>query len=146
METVTKSAQETKALGEKISNSLKGGETLALTGELGSGKTTFVRGLASGLGIEQRIISPTFIILRKYNIPLVYQPKGIKNFYHIDLYRLEGAVESELKNIGAPDIWGKKQNVVAVEWAEKVTGMFPGNTVWIKFENLGGNRRKITMK
>jgi len=145
MEVTTKSPKETTDLGQKISSSLKGGETFALQGELGSGKTTFVKGLAKGLGVEQRIISPTFIIMRKYDIPLVHQPKGIKHFYHIDLYRLEGAVESELINIGAPDIWGKKQNVVAVEWAEKVTGMFPRKTVWIKFENLGGDRRKIVI-
>lgn len=130
-------------MGEKIANSLKKGTTLALTGELGSGKTTFVQGLAEGLGIEQRIISPTFILMRKYDIPLVHQPKGIRHFYHIDLYRLEGAVESELVNIGAPEIWGKSENVVAVEWADKVTGMFPPDTVWIKFENKGGERRKI---
>ena len=143
MDTVTKSPEETRRLGEKIARSLKGGETLALVGELGSGKTTFVKGLAKGLGVEQRIISPTFIILRKYDIPLVQRPRGIKNFYHIDLYRLEGAVESELKNIGAPDVWGKRQNIVVVEWAEKVTGLFPQNTIWIKFENLGKAKRKI---
>ena len=150
METVTKSPKETTDLGQKIASSLVSNKNsaiiLALTGDLGSGKTTFVQGLAKGLGVKQRILSPTFILMRKYNIKLSTINSQLSTFYHIDLYRLEGAVESELKNIGAPDIWGKKQNVVAVEWAEKVTGMFPGNTVWIKFENLGGNRRKITMK
>lgn len=157
MEFITKSAEETKGLGKKIANSLKGGDpeesrleerfggarTFALVGELGSGKTTFVKGLAKGLGISKRVISPTFILVRKYNIPLVYRPWGIKHFYHVDLYRLEGAVESELKKLGVDDIWAKKENVVAVEWADKVTGMFPENTAWIKFENLGGDRRKI---
>lgn len=132
-------------MGEKIANNLKGGEVLALRGALGAGKTTFVQGVAKILGIDQRVISPTFIIMRKYDIPLIHQPKGIKYFYHIDLYRLEGAVESELKNIGAPSIWGKIENVVAIEWAEKVTGMYPQKTIRIKFENVGGKKRKITI-
>ncbi len=81
---------------------------MALTGDLGSGKTTFVQGLAEGLAIDVRVISPTFIIIRKYKIPLAMKLKGIKYFYHIDLYRLEGAVESELVNLGVRDILGKK--------------------------------------
>lgn len=133
-------------MGERIANNLKGGETLFLTGDLGSGKTTFIQGLARSLGIEKRVISPTFILMRKYDIPLLHQPKGINNFYHIDLYRLEGKVESELRNIGVEDIWGKKENIVAIEWAEKATGIYPKGTIWIKFELVGKNKRKISIK
>ena len=144
MEVTTKSPKETTDLGQKIASSLKGGETFALVGELGSGKTTFVKGLASGLGIEQRIISPTFIILRKYDVRSVTGIRSpVSDFYHIDLYRLEDNIESEVRNLGVEDVWSDPKNVVAVEWAEKVTGMLPGNTVWIKFENLGGDKRKI---
>lgn len=134
-------------MGEKIANTLKGGEVFALVGELGSGKTTFVQGLAKGLGINRRIISPTFIIVRKYNIPLVHQPKGIKYFYNIDLYRFETEIEKEIKkevaNLGIEEIWSHLENVVAIEWAEKIRNIIPKRAVWIKFEDLGGDRRRI---
>ncbi len=145
MEYITESAKETKKLGEKFAVDLEGGETVALIGDLGSGKTTFVQGLAKGLGIEGRIISPTFIIIRKYKIPLAMKLKGIKYFYHIDLYRLESAVESELVNLGVRDILGKKENVTAIEWAEKATGMYPKDTDWLSFSDMGENKRKISV-
>src|SRR3989338_10797954 len=99
MEILTKSAHETKSLGKKIATDLirNHANVLALTGDLGSGKTTFVQGLAEGLGIKQRIISPTFIIIRNYRIknyesPLRQGFEGqarIMDFYHVDLYRIE---------------------------------------------------------
>ncbi len=136
MEVLTKSAKETKALGKKIADNLKGGAILALTGELGSGKTTFTQGLAKGLGIKQRVISPTFILVRKYNL-------GSKNFYHIDLYRLETEIEREVRNLGIEEIWDDPRNIVVIEWAEKIKKMIPENATWIEFEDLGGNERKI---
>ena len=145
MEHITNSAEETKKFGKEISASLKGGEVLALTGDLGFGKTTFVQGLAEGLAIDVRVISPTFIIVRKYIIPLTMKLRGIKNFYHIDLYRLEGAIESELVNLGVKDILGKKENVVVIEWAEKAIGMYPKDTAWLIFSDMGGDKRKISV-
>jgi len=126
-------------LGKKTAADLKGGETLALTGELGSGKTTFVQGLAEGLGVKGRIISPTFILMRKYLASKL-------DFYHIDFYRLEDGLENEVKNLGIDDTWGKKDNVVAIEWAEKIKKSIPENAIWIKFENRGENERKILIK
>lgn len=146
MEFTTKSAKETKKLGEKIGADLKGGETLALVGDLGSGKTTFVQGLAKGLGIDQRVVSPTFILVRKYGIGIRNNELGIMNFYHIDLYRLEGDVEKELANLGFKEIVSGTNNIVVVEWAGKAIGVYPENTVWIEFENLGEDKRKITVK
>lgn len=138
MEMVTKSAQETRLFGQEFASRLRGGEILALTGELGSGKTTFVQGLAAGLGVEKRVISPTFILLREY--------KGEKlSLWHLDLYRLEQNVAKEVQELGMEDIWDKKQNVVAVEWAEKIKGTIPKEALWIKFKNLGGDKRKITL-
>ncbi len=140
METITKSSSETQELGRKIGSNLKGGETLALTGDLGSGKTTFIQGLAQGLEVRGRIISPTFILMRTYELAQE------KKFYHIDLYRLENNLESEIENLGVPDIWGKKDNVVAIEWAEKIKEILPKSVIWIKFKNLGEDERKITIK
>ena len=126
-------------MGKKTAVDLKGGETLALTGELGSGKTTFIQGLAEGLGVKGRIISPTFILMRKYVTSKL-------DFYHIDFYRLEEGLENEIKNLGINDLWGKKRNIVAIEWAEKIKKSIPEDAIWIKFENRGGNERKILIK
>ena len=139
MEFVTKSAQETQSLGQKIAANLVGGETFALSGDLGSGKTTFVQGFSKGLGLTSRIISPTFILMRKYQVP------G-KDFYHVDLYRLEKDVDKEVINLGLTDVWGKPGNIVVIEWAEKIKNSIPKNARWIFFENLGEEKRKITVK
>jgi len=125
-------------LGEKIAVDLAISHqplVIALTGNLGSGKTTFVQGFAKGLGLKARIISPTFILMRKYG----------ENFYHVDLYRLEGNIESEVRNLGIEDIWKDPKNIVVIEWAEKIKKMIPKSAQWIKFENLGKDERKITI-
>ncbi|OGM17052.1 tRNA (adenosine(37)-N6)-threonylcarbamoyltransferase complex ATPase subunit type 1 TsaE [Candidatus Woesebacteria bacterium RBG_19FT_COMBO_47_8] len=139
MEIITQSAEETKDFGRKTAANLNGGQILALTGDLGSGKTTFVQGFAEGLGHIGRIISPTFILMRKYDLP-----DG--DFYHVDLYRFEDNVEKEVENIGLRDIWGNKDNIVVIEWAEKIKNLLPENTKWLKFEMVGENERKITVE
>ena len=139
MEFITESSQETKDLGQKIAADLVGGEIFALTGDLGSGKTTFVQGFSKGLGLASRIISPTFILMRKYQA-------SDKDFYHIDLYRLEKDVDKEVVNLGVTDIWGKPGNIVVIEWAEKIKDLIPKSAKWIFFENLGEDKRKITIK
>ncbi|MBI4153551.1 tRNA (adenosine(37)-N6)-threonylcarbamoyltransferase complex ATPase subunit type 1 TsaE [Candidatus Woesebacteria bacterium] len=126
-------------MGRKIAADLEGGEVFALSGDLGSGKTTFVQGFAEGLGVTARIISPTFILVRKYET-------GDKNFYHVDLYRLEGDIENEVARLGINDIWKRPENVVIIEWAEKIKNIIPKDAKWIKFEDLGGDKRKIVME
>ena len=134
-------------MGKKIATDLirNHANVLALTGELGSGKTTFVQGLAEGLGIKQRIISPTFILVRKYEIPISNIQYQISNFYHIDLYRLEENVETEVRNLGLEEIWQNPENIVVIEWAEKIKSMIPKKARWIEFKNNGGNNRQITI-
>lgn len=134
METITESPTETKALGKKIAAELKEGSVLALSGDLGSGKTTFVQGLAQGLGHTGRLISPTFILMRKYS-----------RFYHVDLYRLEDNLALEIENLGLTDVWNKDM-IVVVEWAEKIKDLIPPGTIWIRFEDLGGDKRRITVE
>lgn len=70
----------------------------------------------------------------------------ISNFYHIDLYRLEKNVWEEVRNLGIEDIWSEPKNVVVIEWAEKIADRLPAKTVRIEFQNLGGDRRRITIK
>jgi tRNA threonylcarbamoyladenosine biosynthesis protein TsaE len=93
--------------------------------------------LAEGLGIKARIISPTFILMRTYELP------DERNFYHIDLYRLEKDIESEVENLGIPDIWAKPDNIVAIEWAEKIKDLLPESTQWIKFKTLENGDHEI---
>ena len=147
MEFITKSSSETKKLGKTFAAKLAGGDILALSGDLGSGKTTFVQGFARGLGIKARIISPTFILMRKYNIKLEEsKAQKLKNFYHIDLYRLEENIEREVVNLGLTEIWDWKENIIIIEWAEKIRGLIPKKAQWITFENLGGDRRKVVFE
>ncbi len=136
MEIITKSAKETFDLGRKIGSSLKGGEILALVGELGAGKTTFIQGLSKGMGIENRIVSPTFILMRSY------QGKNLK-LYHLDLYRLEGEIKSHVRDLGIEDFWGRDKNVSVVEWADKSKEIFPKETIWINFEKINDDERRI---
>lgn len=132
MEIITKTASETFDLGRKIGSSLKGGEVLALVGDLGAGKTTFIQGLAKGLRIKNKIASPTFILMRSYN-----------GFKHLDLYRLEGDVQKQVEEFGLFDLIKDAKNIIAIEWAEKIKNELPKETIWIKFTNLEGEQRKI---
>ncbi|MBI1863850.1 tRNA (adenosine(37)-N6)-threonylcarbamoyltransferase complex ATPase subunit type 1 TsaE [Candidatus Woesebacteria bacterium] len=131
----SKNEQETQQIAKNLSSNLKGGEILALVGNLGAGKTTFIQGLGLSLGID-RVISPTFILMRKYKTKRF-------SFYHIDLYRLEVNLKEEIKNLGITDIWGKKENVVAIEWADKIKDLLPKNTIWINFKNIKNQERQI---
>lgn len=139
---ITNNFEETQKLGEEFARShlarLKR-TPIALYGELGSGKTTFVQGLAKGLGIKRRIISPTFVLVREHRIKN-YELR-IMNFYHIDLYRIEG--ERDLKSLGLEEIIKDSQNIVAIEWAEKMGKLLPRKRWNIKFDYLDGQRRKI---
>lgn len=110
---------------------------IALYGELGSGKTTFVQGLAKGLGIKRRIISPTFVIVRSYKL-------GARSFYHIDLYRIEN--EREIEGLGIEEVMNDPQNIVAIEWAEKIAKLLPKKRADIYFEYLSENKRKIKIE
>lgn len=126
---------ETEKLGEKFAQKIKQGGTILLYGNLGAGKTTFVKGLAKGLGIKRRIISPTFIIVRNYQE---------KNFYHVDLYRIER--KTYLKNLGIEEILKDNKNIIAVEWAEKLKDIVPQKKTEIYFTYLNDQKRKIEIK
>ena len=133
---IANSFEETQSLGREFAKNLKGGELIALYGNLGGGKTTFVQGLALGLGIKRRIISPTFIIIRTYDI----RPK---TFYHIDLYRSE--TSDDIRGLGIDEIIGNSNNIIVVEWAEKLKTFLPEKRIDIYFDYLDENKRKITV-
>lgn len=145
MELLTASAQETQDFGKKIAASLTPSEdakTISLTGGLGSGKTTFTQGFALGLGILDRIVSPTFILMRTYTLP---PGQSFRKLYHLDLYRLDGNIEQQMKDLGILEVWDDSQNIVLIEWAEKAGNFLPKDTINIAFETVNDTVRKITL-
>lgn len=173
MKIVTNSYEETQKMGEDFAQKLTGGDVILLYGDLGAGKTTFMQGLAKGLGIKRRIISPTFIIVRKYEVPGVIanevkqtyinneiasssstprnddlkssrQARTINTLYHIDLYRVSS--EDDLKGLGFPEILQEKGAVVAIEWAEKLGTFLPKNRWELHFETLDEDTREIAIE
>jgi len=135
MTIITNSEKETVLEGEKLGRTLDAGAVVALYGDLGAGKTAFTRGISAGLGISMNVSSPTFTIVNEYpgNIPL----------FHFDMYRLDS--ENELFDIGWDD-YHDRGGVCVVEWSEKVPGAFSPETISVEFENLGDNKRRLTIK
>lgn len=138
---ITKSEKETFDLGLKLAKKLKGGQVLALCGDLGAGKTKFLQGLAKGLGVRAKVNSPTFNILKLYK---VYQNSNIEFFCHIDAYRLSSG--KDLLCLGVEECFQNKKMVTAIEWAEKVKNILPNKTIVIKIKSLSEGERKIVVK
>lgn len=141
-ELTTNSVSETQELGRQIGAKLKGGEILALSGPLGSGKTAFVKGLARGLGIRRRIKSPTFVIYQIYPAP---RKKRQATLYHFDLYRLKAT--ADLRDLGFAEILITRENIVIIEWPEKARRLLPKRTMHLKFKHWHRpNQRRIIFK
>jgi tRNA threonylcarbamoyladenosine biosynthesis protein TsaE len=134
---ITTSFEQTQKFGREFAQRLRGGEVIALHGDLGSGKTTFVQGLAEGLGIKKRIISPTFIIMRSYDL----EGKTIKNFYHVDLYRIES--EKDIEGLGLLELMNDSENIVVIEWPEKIEHLLSERRRDLFFNYLGDDKREI---
>ena len=143
---ITKSAKETKKIGFAFVKKIKESKSIstrafviALKGNLGSGKTTFIQGLASGLGIKEHVLSPTFLILKQFSIPI--KKSTFENLYHIDAYRLKNT--EEILELGFEDLVRNPRNLIVIEWADKVKRILPRKIVKIRLENLEKNKRKI---
>ena len=137
MQYITHSPEETRALGCKLAQALWGGAVVAFTGDLGAGKTAFVSGMAEGLGIEERVTSPTFTIVNEYE-------GGRLPLFHFDMYRLGSA--DELFHIGWEDYLAR-DGVCAVEWSENVEEALDGDTVRVDIaRGEDDNTRVITME
>ena len=131
---VTHSEQETFALASKLAGTLSPGTFVLLYGDLGAGKTAFVRGLAAGLGANpDDVSSPTFVIMQHY--------KGRTPLTHVDLYRLESA--AAVDDLGLEEL--VSGGVLAIEWAERLPRV-PDGRVEVRIEDLGGNDRRVTVK
>ena len=135
----TRSPEETFALGEKLGREAKPGQIYTLNGDLGTGKTVFTQGFASGLGITEPVNSPTFTILQVYE-------EGRMPFYHFDVYR-SGEVE-EMNEIGYEDCF-YGEGVCLIEWAELIEEILPENVIVVTIEKdleQGFDYRKITLE
>jgi len=132
---ITNSERETEELGAKLARELPDGSVVAFYGELGSGKTAFVRGMARGMGIDALVNSPTFTIVNEY--------VGARSLFHFDMYRLGGA--DELYDIGWEDYLARN-GVCAVEWSENVEDAFEGDEVVVTFRKIDENTREITVE
>jgi tRNA threonylcarbamoyladenosine biosynthesis protein TsaE len=113
---------------------------LALEGDLGGGKTTFLQGFAKALGIRDKILSPTFVIMKKFKIP-ARKKLFFKNFYHFDCYRTQN--EKDILALGFLEIISDPSNIVAVEWSEKIKKILPSSAIKIKFGFINEEERKI---
>lgn len=154
MKYTTKSEKQTFNLGQKLAKQLKGGEVLALNGELGAGKTVLVKGIAAGLGIKKIITSPTFVLMKVYKIPsnkstdlLLYRPTAL---VHIDCYRI--ANPQEIIDIGATEYFDREDTITVIEWADKIKKILPkqqqktGQIIEIKISLKGKTLRLINIK
>jgi tRNA threonylcarbamoyladenosine biosynthesis protein TsaE len=120
---ISESPEQTRYIARRLTESIGGPGIIALHGELGSGKTCFVQGIALALHIRQPVVSPTFTIVREY--------RGIRALYHIDLYRLGGP--DELPGIGFED-YLESGGITAIEWAERAHDLLPASTVHVHLE------------
>ena len=137
-EFTTDSAFATEVAGISFSKKLKPGDIVLLTGELGAGKTVFVQGVAKGLNIKSRVISPTFVLVRKHRGKI---DKKKINLYHIDLYRLENP--SEIKNLGLEDIFEDISGIFLIEWGRKHEYL---KFTWEVSIEISNGKRKINIK
>ncbi len=130
----TKSPEETKKIADTIAKRFFAKEKIfLLSGELGAGKTTFIQGFAKALGIKDKIISPTFVLIRQHKVPKIK-----KVLFHIDLYRIEN-----FENLGLNDLIADENAVLIIEWAEKLHMQLPKNTVKINITKISEKERGI---
>ncbi len=138
---ISKSKNQTQKLAAVLAKKIlriknkDGASVLALYGELGSGKTTFVQGFMRGLGVKHHITSPTFIIFRKHKLATSDKRQRIcfECVYHLDLYRIDK--KSEILKLGFKKIINNPQNIVLIEWPEKIKSFLPKNVTEVCFSH-----------
>ena len=126
---------DTLEIAASFAKTLRPGTVVALTGELGSGKTVFVKGVARALGVNGEVTSPTFTLINEYS--------GDCSVYHMDFYRLNNL--AEILELGVEE-YLYSGNICLVEWAEKMGSYFPGDAVRVTLRHLKNNHREITIE
>ena len=128
------SSEETYTLGKKLGELLQPSMVICLSGDLGAGKTHFTKGIATGLGIDDYITSPTYTLINEY--------PGEKPLYHFDVYRLEGS--DELNELGYQEYFYGK-GVTVIEWADIIMEALPKERLWVVIHKLDGDHRRVIM-
>lgn len=134
METAVLDRAELEQFAAECADSLRGGEIIALVGELGAGKTTFAKAFLKAAGVKKHVSSPTFGLMAPYRA-------GGLHFYHIDLYRVGGF--AELQALGITQDWGNADSVYIIEWADKIARHLPKKTIVISLAPTKDGRRKL---
>jgi tRNA threonylcarbamoyladenosine biosynthesis protein TsaE len=137
---VTGSPRETQQLGRELSAKLVAGDVIALTGDLGSGKTCMIQGICRGLGVCDNVNSPTFVLANEYEGVLCGQPITV---FHLDLFRLSS--RTELEDLGVEEYF-YGQGVCLIEWADRAEGLLPLTRRDVQLEYLGDEQRRVTVK
>ncbi|QQS60395.1 tRNA (adenosine(37)-N6)-threonylcarbamoyltransferase complex ATPase subunit type 1 TsaE [Candidatus Falkowbacteria bacterium] len=137
MKVISHSEKATQKIAFDFAKKLKGGETIGLIGDLGAGKTAFVKGLAKGLGIKKAITSPTFVVMKVYPV----KHTTIKHLVHVDAYRVRTA--TSLTAIGLEDYIKSNDSVVVIEWANLAKGFLPKKKILIFFKHITSAQREI---
>ncbi len=139
---ISNSPKETQKIAADLARKIiktKRGAIIALEGELGAGKTVFVKGFAKALGIKSKIKSPTFVLMKKYQVP-----RGTLNLFHLDCYRIRD--HKDLKIPELKEILETSHNIVLIEWAERIKKILPQKRIKIHIDHINKNTRKITIK
>lgn len=139
MEYISKSEKETYKIANDLAVKAKPGDIFALEGDLGSGKTTFIKGFAKALGVKNEITSPTFVLLKKYKIPK--SGNGLKNLIHIDCYRINSVEDAY--SIGITELFLEKDSVMLIEWPSKIKEILPQKVIKLSFKYINESTRKI---
>ena len=137
LEFISRSPEQTQRIGARLGTFLKGGEIIALQGDLGAGKTHLAQGIGIGWGAQYPLTSPTFILVRRHN-----RPQDRVYLYHVDLYRIVGL--SDVDTLGLDDVLGEAYAVCVVEWADRVPDLFPDDVLWVNLRWLDDLRRMLT--
>lgn len=139
------SVEETHAFGKRLGRLLRPGDVLALRGELGTGKTTLIQGIASGLGLDPAVVkSPTFVLVREYPVPSAAGggTGGAATVTHVDGYRLSGAPAAAWLDV---ELLIGPTKITLIEWAERFEGLLPDDHLEIRLEHVSTNRRRLTL-
>lgn len=140
MEILSKTTEDTKKLAERLSGVLEPGAVIALSGDLGGGKTTFTGFLVAALGFESRVQSPTFVIIRHYKREF----GDIKYINHIDLYRMTS--KEEVMDLGLAEMFVEPETITLIEWPNLIESELPKDTIRIYFDYMGETERKINVQ
>jgi tRNA threonylcarbamoyladenosine biosynthesis protein TsaE len=138
LEIVTHSPSETAAIGEALAGCLREGDVLLLHGDLGAGKTTLAKGIASALGVEEVVSSPSFALVNEYDTGLV---AAVTRLYHLDLFRLQS--EDDLASIGFDDFMAPADGITVVEWPERASAALPERFLLVEIESVGPGSRRL---